>query len=106
MVCHASGNYSTRGMTQSGPLSAKLFNILANAVARESLREFREEGNYKVWELDGLMLTFFAIFYVDDAYLASRDTEFLHRVLDLLVGLFERAGLETNMSKMQTMICG
>jgi hypothetical protein len=61
MVCHASGNYSTRGMTQSGPLSAKLFNILANAVARESLREFREGGNYKVWELDGLMLTFFLL---------------------------------------------
>ena len=47
----------------------------------------------------------FAIFYVDDAYLASRDAEFLQRALDLLVSLFARVGLETNVSKTQTMIC-
>ena len=51
------------------------------------------------------MSTFFAIFYVDDAYLASRYGKFLQRPLDLLVGLFERVGLETNTSKTQTMIC-
>ena len=51
------------------------------------------------------MSTFFAIFYVDDAYLASRYGKFLQRPLDLLVGLFERVGLEMNTSKMQTMIC-
>ena len=50
------------------------------------------------------MLTFFAIFYVDNAYLASRDAEFLQRTLDLLVSLFARVGLETNVSKTQTMI--
>jgi hypothetical protein len=48
---------------------------------------------------------FFAIFYVDDAYLASRYTEFLQRMLDLLVSLFKRVGLETKVSKTQTMIC-
>jgi hypothetical protein len=47
----------------------------------------------------------FAIFYVDDAYLASRDAEFLQRALDLRVSLFGRVGLETNVTKMQTMIC-
>ena len=40
MVCRASGNYGTpfkagRGVTQGGPLSAKLFNILVDAVTRE-----------------------------------------------------------------------
>ena len=55
--------------------------------------------------MDDLMSTFLAIFYVDDAYLASRDAEFLQRALDLLVSHFERVGLETNTSKMQTMIC-
>jgi hypothetical protein len=50
-------------------------------------------------------LTFFAIFYVDDAYLASRDAKFLQHVLDHLVSLFEQVGLETNVSKTQTMIC-
>ncbi len=40
MVCWASGYYSTafkagHGVTQGGPLSAKLFNILVDAVVRE-----------------------------------------------------------------------
>ncbi len=39
MVCHTAGNYGTAfktgcGVTQAGPLSAKLFNILVNAVVR------------------------------------------------------------------------
>jgi hypothetical protein len=51
------------------------------------------------------MSTFFALFYVDDAYLASRDAEFIQRASELLLSLFERAGLETNVSKTQTMIC-
>ena len=42
MVCHAPGNYDVpfkagRGVTQGGLLSAKLFNILVDAVAREWL---------------------------------------------------------------------
>jgi hypothetical protein len=101
MVCRALGNYGTpfkagRGVTQGGPLSAKLFNIMVDAVTRKWFRELREGGDYKEWELD---------FYVDDAYLASRDAEFLHRALDLLVSLFARVGLETIVSKTQTMIC-
>jgi hypothetical protein len=37
MVCRASGNYGKAGcgVTQGGPLSAKLFNILVDAVARD-----------------------------------------------------------------------
>jgi len=51
MVCHASGNYGTpfkagRGVTQGDPLSAKLFNMLVDAVAHEWLRELREGDNY------------------------------------------------------------
>ena len=56
-------------------------------------------------ERGGTRSTFFAIFIVDDAYLVSRDVEFLQRALDLLVSLFERVGLEMNTSKTQTMIC-
>ncbi len=93
MVCRAPGNYGQpfkagRGVTQGGPLSAKLFNILVNAVVRELFRQLREEGDYKEAELDELLGTFFAIFYVDDAYLASRDAGFLQHALDILVGLF------------------
>jgi hypothetical protein len=50
------------------------------------------------------MATFFAIFYVEDAYLASRDAGFLQHVLDLLVDLFERGGLQTNTAKTQAMM--
>ena len=56
-------------------------------------------------ELDHLMATFFATFYVDDAYLALRDPEFLQLALDILVSLFAQVGLETNVKKTQAMIC-
>jgi len=51
-VWRASGNYGTpfkagRGVTQGGPLSAKLFNILVDAVAHEWFRELREGGDYE-----------------------------------------------------------
>ena len=95
MVCHASGNYGMpfcagRGVTQGGPLSPKLFNILVDAVAREWLHELREKCSEVMAEeeLEQLMATFFAIFYVDDAYLASRDLDFLQLALDILVSLF------------------
>ena len=78
---------------------------MVDAVARKWFRELREGGGYEEWELDNLMSTFFAIFYVNEAYLASRDAEFLQHALDLLMSLFARVGLETNVSKMQTMIC-
>jgi hypothetical protein len=56
-------------------------------------------------ELYLLMTAFFAIFYVDDAYLAARDSDFLQVALDSLVSLFECVGLENNIKKTQTMIC-
>ena len=97
MVCRAMGNYGQpfkagRGVTQGGPLSAKLFNILVDAVVCELFRLLREEGNYKEAELEELMATFFAIFYVEDAYLASRDEEFLQRALDIIIGLLFLCG--------------
>ncbi len=56
-------------------------------------------------ELDLLMASFFAIFYVDDAYLAARDPDFLQVALNSLVSLFKCVGLETNIMKLQAMIC-
>ncbi len=110
LVCRASGNYGSpfcagRGVTQGGPLSAKLFNILVDAVAREWVRQLREESELEEAVITELMADFFAIFYVDNAYLTSRDLEFLQQVLDILVNLFARVGLETNVKKTQTMIC-
>ncbi len=110
MVCQASVIYGTpfqawRSITQGGPLSAKLFNVLVDAVAWEWLRELREGSALEPDEIDHLMATFFAIFHVDDAYLAPCDPDFLQRALDIIVSLFACVGLETNTQKTQTMIC-
>ncbi len=110
MVCWASGYYGTpfkagRGVTQGGPLSAKLFNILVDAVVREWFWQLQEGGEYEEDKLSKKMAMLFAIFYVDDAYLASWDVGFLQHALIVLINLFKRVGLQTNTSKMQTMIC-
>jgi hypothetical protein len=65
----------------------------------------REESELEEAVITELMAAFFAIFYVDDAYLASQDPEFLQWALDILVDLFACVGLETNVKKIQTMIC-
>ena len=110
MVCRASGNYGIafkagRGVTQGGPLSATLFNIVVDCVAREWLRRLREGINLGEDEVERLMAEFLAIFYVDDAYLASRDPDLLQEAMDILVDLFERVGLETNKQKTVAMTC-
>jgi hypothetical protein len=69
------------------------------------LRQLEQDGDYDEEQAAELMATFFAIFYVDDAYLASQDAGFLQHALTLLVDLFTRVGLQTNTSKTQTMIC-
>jgi hypothetical protein len=86
-------------MMQGRPLSAKLFNILVDAVAREWVRQLREESELEEAVIIELMAVFFAIFYVDDTYLALQDPEFLRRALVILVHLFARVGLETNVQK-------
>jgi hypothetical protein len=102
MVCRASGNYGMafkagRGVTQGGPLSAKLFNILVDAILREWIQQLRQGGKFKEEELSEIMVTFSAIFYVNNAYLASRDAGFLQHVLDILVRLLRNpwSGVQT-----------
>ena len=46
-----------------------------------------------------------AIFYANDAILASRDPVALQKALDIIVELFERVGLRTNTSKTKVMTC-
>ena len=75
-------------MTQGGPLSAKLFNILVDTVVREWLRQLCDGGIVDPEELDLLMAALFAIFYVGNAYLAARDPNFQQVVLNSLVTLF------------------
>jgi hypothetical protein len=51
MVCWAAGYYEKpfkagRGVTQGGPLSAKLFNIVVDAVVWEWMVQLRQDGEY------------------------------------------------------------
>jgi hypothetical protein len=69
------------------------------------LQELREGSALEPDKINHLMATFFAIFYVDDAYLASRDPDFLQRALNVILGLLACIGLETNTHKTQAMTC-
>ncbi len=110
IVCRAKGNYGCpfkagHGVTQQGPLLAKLFNIVVNVVVREWMRLMRvtiddAEGNLAK-RIEGL----FAVFYVNDGYIASCNAEFLQEALDILVKTFKRIGLTANTKKTQAMIC-
>jgi hypothetical protein len=109
-VCRAKGNYGRpfkagRGVTQGGPLSAKLFNILVDAVVREWMRLMRETLDDSDGQLAIRVKELFAIFYVDDGYIASRDAKFLQEALNILVATVKRTGLATNTKKTQAMVC-
>jgi hypothetical protein len=54
----------------------------------EWIQKLQEDGDYEEEEIKEFMATFFAIFYVDNMYLASRDAVFLQYLLTLLVHLF------------------
>jgi hypothetical protein len=67
LVCRVSGNYGSpfcagRGVMQGGPLSAKLFNTLVDAVAREWVRQLREESELEEAAITELMATFLRSF--------------------------------------------
>ena len=109
LVCRASGRYGrsfrqSRGVTQGGPLSPRLFNIVVDAVVREWLRQALGEEAAKNGVAE-MARTFIVLFYVDDGYIASRDPVFLQTCLDILVGIFERVGLFTNVKKTKAMTC-
>jgi hypothetical protein len=55
--------------------------------------------------LDKMMDALFAIFYVDNAYIAARDPVFLQWAINGLVSTFELVGLKTNISKTKAMTC-
>jgi hypothetical protein len=93
------------GVTQGGPLSTKLFNVMVDAMVREWLQILRDKSVLEGGELDKMMDALFAIFYVDDAYIATQDPVFLQRAIDGLVSTFERVGLKTNIRKTKAMIC-
>lgn len=107
LVFHAQGNYGTpfrahRGVTQGGEVSPTLSNLLANAVVREWLQTLYGAEVSREWAAR-VRRELFAIFYVNNALVASRDLATLQRALNIPVALFERVGLRSNMKK--TKVC-
>ena len=92
-------------MTQGGLLPAKLFNITVNMVVHEWMRLMHEMLDDSKGDLANQVEALFAIFYVNDRYIASRDVEFLQEALDILVKTFKCIGLAMNTKKMQATWC-
>ncbi len=83
----------------------KLFNVMVDVMVREWLQILREESGLEGEELSEMMDTLFAIFYLDNVYIAAWDPVCLQRAVDGLVSTFEHVGLETNITKTKAMIC-
>ena len=112
-VCRTQGRYGRtfkagRGVTQGGPLSPKIFNVMVDAIVREWLRQvLGEEYSLPEVEIDWIVRLFTALslFYADDGYIASTDAELLQRSVDILTDLIDRVGLKTNVAKTKIMTC-
>ena len=107
MVCRAGGRYgrvfrARRGVTQGGPLSPTIFNIMVDAVVREWLQNTLtpEDAKLAIQDVRKLM----AAFYADDGLVASRDPVRLQQAFNELTALFERVGLKTNAKKTEVVV--
>ena len=105
MACRAEGHYgrpfrARRGVTQGGPLSPTIFNLMVDAIVREWVRILREEHDLGFEDVRELL----AVFYADDGLIVSRNAEHLQLAFDALIGLFERVGLKTNTTKTESMV--
>ena len=91
-------------MTQGNPLSSTIFNVVVDAVARhwvtvivegvEERGDRGQEGRYQN-----------SLYYADDGMVASSDPRWLLGEFSTLVGLFNRVGLQDNVSKTVGMVC-
>ena len=104
MVSRASGYYGIpfkgfRGVTQGDPLSPKLFNVVVDTVIRHFMMIVAEKSvGPEVF--DRTVQRMASFFYAGDGLLALTQPEWLQWVFDVLMDLFERVGLKTNVQKM------
>ena len=103
LVCREQGNYREPfrdhwGVTQGGLLFPTMFNILVDTVVRAWLTQTVGQAVTDDWHTQ-VRHQLCAVFYMDDAFLVSRDPDFLQEFLETLVGLLEWIGLRTNTKK-------
>jgi hypothetical protein len=109
-ICQVMGNYGQPfkagcSVTQGGPLLAKFFNIIVDVVVHEWMRLMRETIGDAEGKLVKCIVGLFAVFYIDDGYIASCNAEFLQEALNILIKTLKHVGLAMNMKKTQAMIC-
>jgi exonuclease III len=109
MVCRAGGCYGRpfkahRGVTQGGPFSPRIFNVMVDAVVREWLRQVLGEDVARSGVGEEIR-HFLVAFYADDGLIQARCPERLQSAFDILIELFERVGLVTNTRKTKAMVC-
>ena len=88
-----------RGVTQGGPVSPTIFNLMVDAIIREweRLLVIRRIPLSEI-------CTLIAIFYANDGLIAARNPKTLQTAVDLLTGLFDCVGLQTNTTKTEVMV--
>ena len=103
LVCKAGGCYgrpflASRGVTQGGPLSPRIFNLMVDAVICEwlLLQPWIRGGQLGHRRPDKNAT---AALYADNGLVQSRDPVFLQEAFNALVALFKRVGLRTNTKK-------
>ena len=104
LVCKAPGCFGLpfkagRGVTQDSLVSPTIFNLMVDAIIREweRLLIIRRISLGKI-------RTPIAAFYVDDGLIASCSPKTPQTAVDLLTGLFDRVGLQTNTTKTEVMV--
>jgi hypothetical protein len=78
---------------------------MLDVIVREWLLQSLREAEPEMPEYKALSCIFLALFYADDGYIASTDPELLQESMDVLIALFERVGLRTNVSKTKVETC-
>ena len=105
VCCKATGCYGLpfkagHGVTQGGPVPPPtIFNQMADAI----IRDWERLIIIRCIPL-GEIRTLIAVFYADDGLIASRNPKTLQTAVDLLTGLFDRVGLQTNTTKTEVMV--
>ena len=91
-------------MTQGGPVSPEIFNIVADAVLREVLLEVcgpQEAQHGFGWSTGGQKI----YFYEYHRQIAGRNPIWVQTALTAMVRMFDRLGLQTNLSDTKSMVC-
>ena len=86
------------GVTQGYPLSPAVFNVVVDAVVRNCV-EVMVEGMYEQSGRGKEVRHQNSLFYADDGMVELSYPRWLQGVFSILVGLFDRVGLKTNVGK-------